>query len=56
MLTVCVPKRELKKIGVLGAGMMGAAIAHVSAEAGLEVVLIDRKDVPSAGAGEGTPF
>ena len=31
-----------RKIGVLGAGMMGAGIAHVSAEAGLEVILIDR--------------
>jgi 3-hydroxyacyl-CoA dehydrogenase/enoyl-CoA hydratase/3-hydroxybutyryl-CoA epimerase len=39
-----VPKRELRKVGVLGAGMMGAAIAHVSAEAGLEVVLIDRDE------------
>jgi 3-hydroxyacyl-CoA dehydrogenase/enoyl-CoA hydratase/3-hydroxybutyryl-CoA epimerase len=32
----------LKKIGVLGAGLMGAGIAYVSAQAGLEVVLIDR--------------
>jgi 3-hydroxyacyl-CoA dehydrogenase/enoyl-CoA hydratase/3-hydroxybutyryl-CoA epimerase len=37
-----VPVRPLKKIGVLGAGFMGAGIAHVSALAGLEVVLIDR--------------
>jgi 3-hydroxyacyl-CoA dehydrogenase/enoyl-CoA hydratase/3-hydroxybutyryl-CoA epimerase len=29
-------------MGVLGAGMMGAAIAHVSARAGIEVVLIDQ--------------
>ena len=33
---------KLDKIGILGAGMMGAGIAHVSAAAGLEVVLIDR--------------
>ena len=32
----------LKKVGVLGAGFMGAGIAYVTAKAGLEVVLIDR--------------
>jgi 3-hydroxyacyl-CoA dehydrogenase/enoyl-CoA hydratase/3-hydroxybutyryl-CoA epimerase len=32
----------LRKIGVIGAGLMGAGIAYVSASAGLEVVLIDR--------------
>jgi len=37
-----VPARPLKKIGVLGAGFMGAGIAYVSALAGLDVVLIDR--------------
>ncbi len=37
-----VPTTNLKKIGVLGAGLMGAGIAYVSANAGLEVVLIDR--------------
>ncbi|MGA7790217.1 MAG: 3-hydroxyacyl-CoA dehydrogenase NAD-binding domain-containing protein [Xanthobacteraceae bacterium] len=37
-----VPVRPLKKIGVLGAGFMGAGIAYVSALAGLDVVLIDR--------------
>ena len=33
---------KLKKIGVIGAGFMGAGIAYVSAQAGLEVVLLDR--------------
>src|SRR3954449_7846991 len=33
---------SLRKIGVLGAGLMGAGIAYVSAQAGLDVVLIDR--------------
>ena len=37
-----VPSTTLKKIGVLGAGFMGAGIAYVSANAGLDVVLIDR--------------
>ncbi len=37
-----VPSQAYRKIGVLGAGMMGAGIAHVSAETGLEVILIDQ--------------
>lgn len=36
-----IAKREIKKIGVLGAGMMGAGIAYVSAKAGFDVVLKD---------------
>ncbi len=35
-------KGEVKKVGVIGAGFMGAGVAYVSAMAGLEVVLIDR--------------
>jgi len=46
-----VPARPLKKIGVLGAGFMGAGIAYVSALAGLEVVLVDR-DPETAGKGK----
>ena len=34
-------KYTAKKVGVIGAGMMGAAIAYVSAKAGIEVVLKD---------------
>ena len=37
-----VPQTKLKKVGIIGAGFMGAGIAYVSAQAGLEVVLIDR--------------
>jgi len=37
-----VPAKQLKKVGIIGAGFMGGAIAYVSALAGLNVVLIDR--------------
>ena len=47
-----VPKTELKKVGVVGAGFMGASIAYVTAAAGFEVVLIDR-DIEAATKGRG---
>jgi len=37
------PDQKVRKLGVLGAGMMGAGITLVSAQAGIEVVLIDQK-------------
>ncbi|AXX98710.1 3-hydroxyacyl-CoA dehydrogenase NAD-binding domain-containing protein [Profundibacter amoris] len=37
-----VPPQQVKKLGVLGAGMMGAGITLVSAMAGIKVVLIDQ--------------
>src|SRR5271156_633529 len=46
-----IPARPLKKIGVLGAGFMGAGIAYVSALAGLEVILVD-KDPEAAEKGK----
>ncbi len=36
------PDASVKKLGVLGAGMMGVGIAYVAAMAGIEVILIDR--------------
>ena len=36
-----VPDQKVRKLGVLGAGMMGAGIAYVAANAGIEVVLVD---------------
>jgi 3-hydroxyacyl-CoA dehydrogenase/enoyl-CoA hydratase/3-hydroxybutyryl-CoA epimerase len=36
-----VAPQKVKKLGVLGAGMMGGGIAYVSARAGIDVVLLD---------------
>jgi 3-hydroxyacyl-CoA dehydrogenase/enoyl-CoA hydratase/3-hydroxybutyryl-CoA epimerase len=46
-------KFTAKKVGVVGAGMMGAAIAYVSAKAGIDVVL---KDVTLEGAEKGKGY
>ncbi|MGR3716038.1 MAG: 3-hydroxyacyl-CoA dehydrogenase NAD-binding domain-containing protein [Thermohalobaculum sp.] len=48
-----VPDMRVSKLGILGAGMMGAGIGFVSARAGIEVVLIDR-DQASAEKGRAT--
>ena len=48
-----IPKTEVKKLGVLGAGLMGAGIAYVSAQAGIEVVL---KDVSVEAAEKGKDY
>jgi 3-hydroxyacyl-CoA dehydrogenase/enoyl-CoA hydratase/3-hydroxybutyryl-CoA epimerase len=46
-----VPPNKFKKVGVIGAGFMGASIAYVTALAGIDVVLIDR-DQESADKGK----
>ncbi|NIJ42914.1 3-hydroxyacyl-CoA dehydrogenase/enoyl-CoA hydratase/3-hydroxybutyryl-CoA epimerase [Parvibaculum indicum] len=48
-----VPEFQVKKLGILGAGMMGAGIAYVSAQAGMEVVLLDTEQ---AGAEKGKAY
>ena len=37
-----IPPSAVKKLGILGAGMMGQGIAYVCARAGIEVVILDR--------------
>ncbi|EID55332.1 3-hydroxyacyl-CoA dehydrogenase NAD-binding domain-containing protein [Saccharomonospora xinjiangensis] len=46
-------KYQARKVGVLGAGMMGAGIAYVSAKAGIDVVL---KDVSKENAEKGKDY
>jgi 3-hydroxyacyl-CoA dehydrogenase/enoyl-CoA hydratase/3-hydroxybutyryl-CoA epimerase len=43
-----VPDQTVRKLGVLGAGMMGAGIAYVAANAGINVVLIDATEDAAA--------
>jgi 3-hydroxyacyl-CoA dehydrogenase/enoyl-CoA hydratase/3-hydroxybutyryl-CoA epimerase len=37
-----VPTSSVKRLGILGAGMMGSAIAYVAADQGMSVALLDR--------------
>ncbi|TDB59834.1 3-hydroxyacyl-CoA dehydrogenase NAD-binding domain-containing protein [Arundinibacter roseus] len=46
-------KTDVKKVGILGAGLMGAGIAYVSALAGIEVIL---KDVSLEAAEKGKEY
>ncbi|SFC45508.1 3-hydroxyacyl-CoA dehydrogenase NAD-binding domain-containing protein [Streptomyces aidingensis] len=48
-----IPRRTARRVAVLGAGMMGAGIAHACARAGLEVVL---KDVSAEAAERGRAY
>ena len=46
-----VPPLQIRKVGVIGAGFMGAGIAAVAARAGIDVALLDR-DAASADKGK----
>jgi 3-hydroxyacyl-CoA dehydrogenase/enoyl-CoA hydratase/3-hydroxybutyryl-CoA epimerase len=46
-----VPPTKVKKLAIIGAGFMGASVGYVSAQAGIDVVLIDR-DQASADKGK----
>jgi len=46
-----VPQAKIKKMAMIGAGFMGAGVCYVSAQAGIDVVLIDR-DQESADKGK----
>jgi 3-hydroxyacyl-CoA dehydrogenase / enoyl-CoA hydratase / 3-hydroxybutyryl-CoA epimerase len=46
-----VPPTKIKKLGIIGAGFMGASVGYVSSRAGIEVLLIDR-DQESAEKGK----
>ncbi|MEH0155732.1 3-hydroxyacyl-CoA dehydrogenase NAD-binding domain-containing protein [Limibacter armeniacum] len=48
-----IPVKKVTKVGILGAGMMGAGIAYVSAMAGIEVIL---KDISLESAEKGKSY
>lgn len=39
-----IERKKVKRLGMLGAGLMGAGVAYVSAKAGMDVVLLDRDE------------
>jgi 3-hydroxyacyl-CoA dehydrogenase/enoyl-CoA hydratase/3-hydroxybutyryl-CoA epimerase len=48
-----VPPTSLQRVGIIGAGFMGARIGYVTAQAGIDVVLIDRdQDTADRGKAE----
>ncbi len=46
-----IERKKVKRLGMLGAGLMGAGVAYVSAKVGMDVVLLDR-DAASAEKGK----
>lgn len=45
--------RELNRLGIVGTGVMGAGIAQIAAQAGLEVALFDKRDGAARAAHDG---
>lgn len=45
-----VPAIDIKTVGVLGAGLMGSGITHVSVKGGMDVIVLDRSDEDAAKA------
>lgn len=39
-----IERKKVKRLGMLGAGLMGAGVAYVSAKVGMDVVLLDRDE------------
>ena len=44
------PTQEIKTVGVLGAGLMGSGITHVTVKGGMNVIVLDRSDEDAAKA------
>ena len=44
--------REIKRMAVVGAGIMGTGIAQIAAQAGIEVVLFDNREGAAEAARE----
>src|SRR5260370_6803050 len=42
-----IPPSKFKRIGIIGAGFMGAGIGYVTAQAGIDVILIHRHQEPA---------
>ncbi|MCD6010079.1 3-hydroxyacyl-CoA dehydrogenase [Halomonas sp. IOP_31] len=45
--------REVSRLGIVGTGVMGAGIAQIAAQAGLEVALYDKRDGAASAACDG---
>ena len=44
---------QVNRLGIVGTGVMGAGIAQIAAQAGLEVALFDKRDGAASAARDG---